>query len=108
MNERPPRAHEMNVGFIQSRSFVRQQSDADLNAGFAEMIKAAPRNFGIGIFYWRDDAFDSSVDERISARLRAAAMGVRFERNVCGSSAGLVTGLFERRGLGMLYLLEKV
>src|SRR5712672_644697 len=108
MNEGPPGAHEMNVGFIQSRSFIRQQSDTNLHARFTEMIKSATRNFGVRIFYWRDDAFDSSVDERIRAGLCAAAMRVRFERNVCRSPARSVTRLFERDSLSMLYLIEEV
>jgi hypothetical protein len=35
-------------------------------------------------------------------------MRVRFQRNVRRCSAGSVTGLFQRNGLGMFYLFEEI
>src|SRR5438105_202026 len=82
MNKRSASSHEMDVCFIQSRRFVSQQTCADFNAGLAQMRKAATGDFRIGIFYRRDETFDSDFDQSVSARRGAAMMSMRLKRNV--------------------------
>ena len=108
MNERPASPHEMNVGFVQSRRFVSQQARRHLDVRLAQVRKATSGNFWIGIFDWRDDAFDSGCDQRIGARGCAAVMRVRFQRNVNSRGRRSRSGLIQRNRLGVLDLIEAV
>ena len=68
MNEWPAAAHEVNVRFIQSGGFSGQAAGADFNPGVAQTGKAATGNLRVGIFNRRDDAFDTGVNQQLSAR----------------------------------------
>ena len=108
MNERPAGAHEMNVGFIQMRCFVRQHARSHFDACLAQVRKATTGNFWIGIFDRRHYAFDSGLDERVGAGLSAALMRVRFQRDVSGRCRRSRSGLIQRDRLGVLDLIEDV
>src|SRR2546425_2613408 len=108
MNKRTALAHEMNVGFVQSRSFLDHQPNANIDAGFTQMSKAASRNFWIRIFDGRNDAFDSGFDKRFSARRRAAMMCVRFKRDISRCPLGPTAGMFQRDRLSMLFVVVEI
>src|SRR6266545_7875436 len=108
MNVRPASAHEMNVRLIQSRGFFAKQPGAYFYAGFAQISKAATGNLWIRIFNGRDNPFDSRLEQRIGARLRAPVVRMRFQRNIGGTTARSGASLFQRDRLGMLQLIVKV
>src|SRR5205809_134954 len=109
MNKRTARAHEMNVGFVQSRSFLGHQPNANIDACFTQMSKAASRNLWIRIFDWGNDAFDSRFDKHFSARRRAAMMCMRFKRDIGRCPLGRPTaGLFQRDCLRVLYSIVEI
>src|SRR5437588_8856121 len=108
MNKRTARAHEMNVGFVQSRSFIRHQTRANIDACFTQMSKAASRNLRIRIFDGRHDAFDSRLDQCLSARRCAAMMCVWFERDISRCAWRATAGFFQRDCLGVSYLSVEI
>ena len=55
----------------------------------------------VALFDGRDYAFDSGLDERLCAWRGPCLMGVRFERDVGGTSASTLSRLFKRERLGM-------
>src|SRR5437588_9934376 len=105
MHKRPARAHEVNVRFVQLVRFISQQTRAHLDSGFAKMRKAAAGDLWIRVFDRGNDSFDAGCDQRISAWRRAAAMSVRFQRDVSRGALRALPSLLERQGFGVLYLL---
>src|SRR2546426_9109122 len=108
MNKRTARAHEMNVGFVQSRSFPGHKPRADFDAGLAQMSKAASRNLWVRVFDGRNDAFDSRFDKHFSARRRAAMMCMRFKRDIGRCPLRPIAGLFQRDCLRLLYSIVEI
>src|SRR5438093_11249458 len=108
MNNRPARAHEVQVGLVQLPRFLSQQAGADFDSGCAKMCKAAPGNLWIRIFDRRYDPFDSGCNQCIGAWWSAAVMSVRFERNVSRGASCAFPGLLKGEGLSVLYLLKIV
>src|ERR1700681_822922 len=108
MNVRPAGPHEMNVSLIQSRSFGGQQTGVNFNSRCAQMSKAATGNLRVGIFDGCDDTFDSRFDKRVRTGLGAAAMRVRFQRDVSSSTARSISRLFQGDRFGMLYPIVNV
>src|SRR6058998_3405881 len=93
MNKGTARAHEMNVGFVQSRSFLDHKPRVDFDAGLAQMSKAA---------------FDSRFDKHFSARRRAAMMCMRFKRDIGRCPLRPTAGLFQRDCLRVLYSIVEI
>src|SRR6267378_3315133 len=80
MNERPPGGHEVQILFIQFPRFARQQADGHLNARGTQMRKTFAGHFWIWIFNRRYDSTDAGIYQGVSARRRAAMMGMRLKR----------------------------
>jgi hypothetical protein len=72
------------------------------------MSKTTARHFRIWIFDGSYETFDSGFDQSFGARLCAALVRVRLERNISRSPACAFACLLERSGFGVLDLIEEV
>ena len=61
---------------------IGQHAEADLDAGGAQRLDAAPRDARVGVDHRADDTADAGLDQRARAGGRAAVMRARLERDI--------------------------
>ena len=108
MNEWTTGLHEMNVRFVQLRSFTGHQTGANHDARFAQVSKAPARNLRIWIFSGRYHAPNSCFDQGLCAWRGAPLMSMRLERNVGSTAPRLFARQFEGQRLCMLNLIVNI
>src|SRR5437870_8677939 len=108
MNEWTSGPHEMDVRFIQLRSFTSHQAGANHDARFAQVSKAPARNLRIWIFNGRYYAPNSCFDQGLCARRGAPLMSMRLERNVDSTATRFFARQFECQRLCMLNLIVNI
>src|SRR5438132_10045399 len=102
MNEWTTGLHEMNVRFVQLRSFTGHQTGANHDARFAQVSKAPARNLRIWIFNGRYHAPNSCFDQGLCAWRGAPLMSMRLERNVDSTATSFFPRQLECQRLCML------
>src|SRR4026207_144488 len=101
MHERQRGRHVMQIGFVDVRRFVTQQTCLNVYACRTQVSKAFSGNLRIAIFDGRNDTLDARSAERVGAGGGAAVMCVWFERDVSGAAACFFTSDLKRNGLSV-------
>ena len=101
-------ANVTGESLVQTAGFRLKSPNFHLDAGGAQLLKAAPTHLRIGIGHGSNHATNSGGDQSVRARWRAAVVRVWFEIDVERAAAGLVARLFEGAHFGVLYAIVGV
>jgi len=86
---------------IEGTCLTLEQTTFDRQAGVAQQCQAATGNLRIGILHRDHHPSHPGGDQRGCARWRAAMVGARFQRDVCGRPRRRFAGICKGVDLGM-------
>jgi hypothetical protein len=89
---------------VEATSGVSENAGNDLDAVFAELVKAGTGYERVWVLDRSHDAAYPSVDKGVGARRRLSVVGMRFKRNVCGSAAGEFSCLLQSQHFGVRFV----
>src|SRR4029078_3601329 len=101
MDKRSAGCDELEIAFVELQREITQESDFDLNPSMAQLFDAPPAHARVRILDRDNRARDSCLDQRISARRRAAVVTTRLKLTIDSSATASVSGGFDCISLGV-------